>query len=728
MKKAVTRVVSVFVAVMMCVMLAVLSACADPVITSISLDTSAVTTTFSEGDAFTYDGLKVIGHLDNDTTQDIPLEECTVSTPDTSAVGQKEVTVTYQEFSAKYTIEVIHKCTQQCPVCGKCMDMECEDPVCAEKCGDVEGYKAYTIQAEDYNVDLHAGARGELTIFRVIDDAGVTDEIKERNSDVVYIGNFNASAGASIEYNIWAEKDAAATLLVSVCKRLSSAIFTQGVAVMVNNEMLERDTFVPSTGTGTDTWADFIDVNLGCIQLKSGMNNIQFMNISADFGYNFDNIKIKTDAKIGWSAEEDDAILPDADTSAYNAVINMAYSKDFVLAEVMADEMQTYGKSFPAYTDHMGGAAAEGEDGRCFDGTKLNGQSLEFNFYMISKGTIYINTYMAAPEGYTIDDLMANVEFYLDGTQLAKDDIFINGKKGFKGRADSGASNPFVRVRLGIDGSEYVDLAAGEHTLTFKYTGDNAPDMDVIAIRPWTLGQYYTYTSLSVDASAAKTEYIMGEEFSSEGIVITATTRTGNQVTISAEDCDISTPDLTTMGTKTVLVKYEKVSASYTVNVKMDMGDLVQNMFEAEDTAHVTYGAGHMFGTEENETMPNPTSGHVGSLNANVGATLTFRIDGGEDGAIATLFASVCKRGSVLKFTDTMKITLNGTEISSEAVIPAFSASEWTEFEMIQLAQIELEPGENVIVFEVINGDVNAGFDFDSLMLASEETLGWFEG
>ena len=713
MKKTVTRVVSVFVAVMMCVMLAVLAACAkDPVVTGITLDTSAVTTTFSEGDAFTYDGLKVIGHLDNDTTQDIPLEECTVS---------------YQEFSAKYTIEVIHKCTQQCPVCGKCMDMECDDPVCAEKCGDVEGYKAYTIQAEDYNVSLHAGARGELTTVRVIDAAGVTDEIKERNSDVVYIGNFNASAGATIEYNIWSDKDATATLLVSVCKRNNSAIFTQGVAVMVNNEMLERDTFVPSTGTGADTWADFIDVNLGCINLVSGMNNIRLMNISADFGYNFDCIKLRTDANLGWSAEEDDAILPDADTSAYDAVVNMAYNKDFVLAEIMADEMQAYGKDFPAYTDHMGGAAAAGEDGRCFDGTKLNGQSLEFNFYMISKGTIYINTYMAAPEGYTVDDLMVNVEFYLDGNKLAKDDIFVNAKKGFKGRADSGASNPFVRVRLGLNGSEYVDLLPGAHTLTFKYTGENAPDMDVVAIRPWTLGQYYTYTALSVDASAAKTEYIMGEEFSSEGIVITATTRTGDQITLSAEDCDISTPDLTTMGTKTVLVKYEKVSASYTVNVKMDMGDLVQNVFEAEDSAHVAYGAGHM-STDGSETTPAPSGNKVGSLNANVGATLTFRIDGGEDGAIATLFASVCKRGSALKFTDTMKITLNGTEISSEAVIPAFSVSEWTEFEMIQLAQIELKPGENVIVFEVINGDVNKGFDFDSLMLASEETLTWFEG
>lgn len=728
MKKSVTRVVSVFVAVMMCVMLAVLAACAkDPVVTGITLDTSAVQTTFSEGDEFNYDGLKVIGHLDNDTTQDIPVNECAVAAPDTSAIGQKEVTVTYQEFSAKYTIEVIHKCTQKCPVCGKCMDMECEDPVCAEKCGDVEGYKAYTIQAEDYNVSLHAGARGELTTVRVIDDAGVTDEIKERNSDVVFIGNFNASAGATIEYNIWSDKDATATLLVSVCKRLSSAIFTQGVAVMVNNEMLERGTFVPSTGTGTDTWADFIDVNLGCIQLKSGMNNIQFMNISADFGYNFDNIKIKTDAKIGWSDKAEDAILEDADTSAYDAVITMAYSKDFVLAEVMADEMQTYGKSFPAYTDHMGGAAAEGEDGRCFDGTKLNGQSLEFNFYMISKGTIYINTYMAAPEGYTVDDLMANVEFYLDGNKLAKDDIFVNAKKGFKGRADSGASNPFVRVRLGLNGSEYVDLLPGAHTLTFKYIGTNAPDMDVIAIRPWTLGQYYTYTALSVDASAAKTEYIVGEEFSYEGITITATTRTGDTVTIPVEDCDISTPDLSSMGTKTVLIKYEKVSASYTVNVKMDMGDLVQNIFEAEDSAHVEYGSGIM-STDGSTATPAPSGNKVGSLNANVGATLTFRIDGGEDGALATLFASVCKRGSAIKFTESMKITVNGAEVQSEAVIPAFSAQEWTEFELIQLAQIELKPGENVIVFEVINGDVNKGFDFDSLMLASEETLTWFEG
>ena len=133
-----------------------------------------------------------------------------------------------------------------------------------------------------------------------------------------------------------------------------------------------------------------------------------------------------------------------------------------------------------------------------------------------------------------------------------------------------------------------------------------------------------------------------------------------------------------------------------------------------------------MFGTEENKTMPNPTSGHVGSLNANVGATLTFRIDGGEDGATATLFATVSNRASSFKFTDAMKVTLNGPEIQSEAMTTAGVDS--AEFTPIELAQIELKPGENVIVFEVVSGDAGKGFDFDNLMLASEETLGWFEG
>ena len=727
-KKIVAAIFAAALSLALILSVTALTACGDPTVTGITLDTSAVKTTFSEGDAFDYTGLKVIASMSDETTAEVSLADCEVSLPDTFSVGEKSVTVTYGEFTATYTIEVIHKCTQSCPVCGKCINMECEDPVCADKCGDVEGYDTYTLEAEDYNVKLKDGARGVLITRRVIDDSGVPQEIKDRNTDIVYIGNFNASAGATIEYNIWSDKAAEATLLVSVCKRLSSAIFTQGVAVMVNNEMLERNSYVPATGTGVDTWADFIDVNLGCINLVEGMNNIKLMNISADFGYNFDCIKLKTDASLGWSESPDDAILPDTDTSGYDAVVNMAYSKDYVLAEIMPDEMQAYGKDFVAYKDHLGGASDVGETGRCIDGTKLNGESIDFDFYMTAKGTVYINIYMAAPAGYTKDDLVANLDIALDGNAVSDDNIFINAKKGFAGRADDdGVKNPFVRVRIGANGTEYVALAAGAHTLTFTGKGDNAPDFDVIAIRPWTLGQYYVYTELSVDASGAKTEYLVDEEFSYEGIVVTVTKRDGTQEQVDLEECAVSEPDMETMGTKVVTVTFEKLSASYSIDVKMDMAGYTQTAFEGEDP-HVALGGGHMFGDPAQPSMPNTGEGtHIGGLNANVGATVTYRIDGGEKGGTAVLFVSVCRRSSDITFSESMSVTVNGAPFETTAVVPgtATGGDTWNEFETVNLGEITLEPGENVIVFTVLSADAMKGFNFDKIILAVADDAGW---
>lgn len=727
-KKIVAAVFAAALALALMLSVTALTACGDPTVTGITLDTSAVKTTFSEGDTFDYTGLKVIASMSDETTKELALSDCEISQPDTFAIGEKTVVVTYGEFKAEYKIEVIHKCTQQCPVCGKCLDMECEDPVCAEKCGDVDGYKSYTLEAENYNVNLKPGSRGAMNAMRVIDDAGVTQEIKDRNADVVYIGNFNANPGATIEFNVWSDKETKGTLFASACKRLYSAIFTQGVAVMVNGEMLERNSYVPSTGIGTDTWADFIDVNLGCITLLAGNNNIQLMNISSDFGYNFDNIKIKTDATLGWTEDASDVILEDTDTSGYDAVVNMAYNKDYVLADVMADEMQAYGKDFVAYKDHLGGASDVGETGRCFDGTKLNGQSFDFDFYMISKGTVYINIYMAAPAGYTKDDLVANLDIALDGNAVSDDNIFINAKKGFAGRADDdGVKNPFVRVRIGTNGTEYVDLAAGAHTLTFTGKGDNAPDFDVIAIRPWTLGQYYTYTALSVDASAAKTEYLVDEEFSYEGIVVTATKRDGSQEQIDLDKCTVYEPDMETMGTKVVTVTFEKLSASYSIDVKMDMAGYTQTAFEGEDP-HVALGGGHMFGDPAQPSMPNTGEGtHIGELNANVGATVTYRIDGGETGGTAVLFVSVCRRSSAITFSESMSVTVNDAPFETTAVVPgtASGGDTWNEFETVNLGEITLKPGENVIVFTVLSEDAMKGFNFDKIILAVEEDAGW---
>ena len=156
------------------------------------------------------------------------------------------------------------------------------------------------------------------------------------------------------------------------------------------------------------------------------------------------------------------------------------------------------------------------------------------------------------------------------------------------------------------------------------------------------------------------------------------------------------------------------------------MSEFVQNVFEAEDK-HVTYGPGHRFGTDPNATLPTVVGNHVGNLSANVGATLTFRIDGGETGGTAQLYATVCKRRLELKFTDSMSITLNGTLLTSDAKVPSYSVKDWVEYEQIFIGEIELQPGENVIVFTVVGAETSTGFDFDNIMLVSENTIGWYE-
>lgn len=75
-------------------------------LTSIVLDTSAVKTQFSYGEAFTYEGLKVTAKMSDGTEQPVSLSECTVSTPVMNIPGTRRVNVRYKGKSATYDIVV----------------------------------------------------------------------------------------------------------------------------------------------------------------------------------------------------------------------------------------------------------------------------------------------------------------------------------------------------------------------------------------------------------------------------------------------------------------------------------------------------------------------------------------------------------------------------------------------------------------------------------------------
>lgn len=76
----------------------------EPTLTSISLDTENVTKSFTVGDTFSYSGLVVTAHYDDESSKVVT--DYSVSSPDMSITGQQTVTVTYSGFEEEYTITV----------------------------------------------------------------------------------------------------------------------------------------------------------------------------------------------------------------------------------------------------------------------------------------------------------------------------------------------------------------------------------------------------------------------------------------------------------------------------------------------------------------------------------------------------------------------------------------------------------------------------------------------
>lgn len=93
----------------------------------------------------------------------------------------------------------VHQCSQKCGVCGKCLDLICEEDACKDKCGGhIEN--SYKFEAED----PHVYVKGGFPISK---------------GDITFIGNFLASAEASIKYSLTAAEATTASMIISIGKR-----------------------------------------------------------------------------------------------------------------------------------------------------------------------------------------------------------------------------------------------------------------------------------------------------------------------------------------------------------------------------------------------------------------------------------------------------------------------------------------------------------------------------
>lgn len=177
-----------------------------------------------------------------------------------------------------------------CPDCGGCIDTDCKKADCI-KCGDK--LTSHLFEAE--NCEMIDSTDKADAHFNITDK-----NIAETEEQVTYVQGCMGNTGGKLIFKINSDKACTATLRVRNAKNFVKTIFTEFVMVTVNDDMIERDSYVNEPDAGLHRKRDFDWTNLGCVQLKAGENIIIFEMISIDDerGYNFDKIDVMTEAGV----------------------------------------------------------------------------------------------------------------------------------------------------------------------------------------------------------------------------------------------------------------------------------------------------------------------------------------------------------------------------------------------------------------------------------------------
>lgn len=176
---------------------------------------------------------------------------------------------------------------EYCSICGGCLDLECES--CEKVCDD--GSIISTFEAEDSI--LKDGSNPPWW-------GGI--KVNYNAEGRTYVENLAANVGASMTFKITSQKAMAASLHVTVTRRNSETVFSEGVSVSINGNIMETSQKIPAFA---NEWADasYQDYNLGCINLVKGENTIVFTVLTNydSYAYNFDKITLHAKDVVTWT-------------------------------------------------------------------------------------------------------------------------------------------------------------------------------------------------------------------------------------------------------------------------------------------------------------------------------------------------------------------------------------------------------------------------------------------
>lgn len=163
-----------------------------------------------------------------------------------------------------------------------------------------------------------------------------------------------------------------------------------------------------------------------------------------------------------------------------------------------------------------------------------------------------------------------------------------------------------------------------------------------------------------------------------------------------------------------VNINVDKITKTTTANLSKIIDEEETNTYYYQAETVAELGKGHNYPAIDSR-------GFVGQLNSNKGASVKFNIEA-NDTNNADLYVALNKRNEDINFNDSFTTYINGVETKFDVVINKVDAMNWYEFNETKLGTINLNKGNNEIMFVVKSNESNC-FNFDYLKIETKSTL-----
>ena len=363
--------------------------------------------------------------------------------------------------------EVNHTCESKCPLCGKCLDKDCTNIVCKEKCE----CKNTSIEAESNFVERKTKDGKELNI--------ALDEEK----GITYVKDLNGNGGATLSFIFNSSEESKVILSLTVRSLPWEFELHKYVGITINGEEYVYNKILPKDSDETHTnpnECSFASVSIGEINLVKGVNIIKFTVIEGAYPQcpDFDKITLTGPTEVSEYTHVCESKCPECGKCQDLNCQDPINCKDKCECKITTLEAESSSVTITQASEPKWGGVSKGN----YEATNTGyikvendngGSSFTFNVNSNQDIDVAIYAYVT-PKKYI--DYALNEQF----------DLIVNGEtityeseKALRDESleDNHWAEYFVRIKLGV-----IHLNSGDNTITFQAKGWQGLMMDKIEL------------------------------------------------------------------------------------------------------------------------------------------------------------------------------------------------------------------------------------------------------